>query len=149
MCSSRRQPCAERPIGPEFGLHPWLKDAEPDGDRPLPLVDDPKKARAHAPLLVGDLKARTALRVRAALRAQGWDTGAAATQVVPVMVGAEDAALALHRHLEDHGCLAVAIRPPTVAPGQARIRLALNARHRREDLELLVELFEQWRDGRD
>ena len=87
--------------------------------------------------------------VRAALRAQGWDTGAAATQVVPVMVGAEDAALALHRHLEDHGCLAVAIRPPTVAPGQARIRLALNARHRREDLELLVELFEQWRDGRD
>ena len=87
--------------------------------------------------------------VRNALRAQGWDTGAAATQVVPVMVGAEDAALALHRHLEDHGCLAVAIRPPTVAPGQARIRLALNARHRREDLELLVELFEQWRDGCD
>ena len=87
--------------------------------------------------------------VRAALRAKGWDTGAAATQVVPVMIGAEDAALALHRYLEDHGCLAVAIRPPTVAPGQARIRLALNARHRSEDLELLVELFEQWRDGRD
>ena len=86
--------------------------------------------------------------VRAALRIQGWDTGRAATQVVPVMVGAEDAALSLNRYLEDRGCLAVAIRPPTVAPGRSRIRLALNARHRREELELLVDLFGQWRDAR-
>ena len=92
---------------------------------------------------------KNAACVRAALRAQGWDTGVATTQVIPVMVGDECKALALHRYLEDRGCLAVAIRPPTVAPGQSRIRLALNVHHRREDLKILVELFGQWRDGCD
>ena len=86
--------------------------------------------------------------LRTALIAQGWDTGLAATQIVPVMVGAEEEALALNRHLEENGCLAVAIRPPTVEPGRARIRLALNALHQRSDLERLVELLGGWRDGR-
>ena len=99
-----------------------------------------------------DVERRTLLDhaeyLRTALIAQGWDTGLAATQIVPVMVGAEEEALALNRHLEENGCLAVAIRPPTVEPGRARIRLALNALHQRSDLERLVELLGGWRDGR-
>jgi len=86
--------------------------------------------------------------LRAALRDQGWDVGLAGSQIVPVVVGAEEEALALNRYLEESGYLAVAIRPPTVEPGSARIRLALNALHQRSDLELLLERLRRWRDDR-
>lgn len=86
--------------------------------------------------------------LRAALRAQGWDTGAATAQIVPLMVGAEGEALALNAYLEENGVLAVAIRPPTVEPGRARVRLALSALHQPSDLDRLVELLQRWRDGR-
>ena len=39
--------------------------------------------------------------LRSALRAQGWDTGAATAQIVPLMVGAEGDALALNAYLEE------------------------------------------------
>ena len=86
--------------------------------------------------------------LRGALRAQGWDTGAATAQIVPLMVGADDEALALNAYLEENGVLAVAIRPPTVEPGRARIRLALSALHRQSDLDMLVDLLQRWRNGR-
>ena len=86
--------------------------------------------------------------LRGALRAQGWDTGAAAAQIVPLMVGVEDEALTLNAYLEENGVLAVAIRPPTVEPGRSRIRLALSARHQQSDLDMLIELLQKWRDGR-
>ena len=86
--------------------------------------------------------------LRGALRAQGWDTGAATAQIVPLMAGVEDEALALNAYLEEKGVLAVAIRPPTVEPGRSRIRLALSARHQQSDLDMLIELLQKWRDGR-
>jgi 8-amino-7-oxononanoate synthase len=86
--------------------------------------------------------------LRAGLRDQGWDVGLAGSQIVPVLVGAEEDALALNRYLEESGYLAVAIRPPTVEPGSARIRLALNALHQRSDLESLLERLRRWRDDR-
>lgn len=86
--------------------------------------------------------------LRGALRAQGWDTGTATAQIVPLMVGAEGEALALNAYLEKNGVLAAAIRPPTVEPGRARLRLALSARHQPSDLDMLVELLQRWRDGR-
>lgn len=85
--------------------------------------------------------------LRGALRAQGWDTGMATAQIVPLMVGAEGEALALNAYLEKNGVLAAAIRPPTVEPGRARLRLALSARHQPSDLDMLVELLQRWRDG--
>ena len=86
--------------------------------------------------------------LRGALRAQGWDTGTATAQIVPLMVGAEGEALALNAYLEKNGVLAAAIRPPTVEPGRARLRLALSALHQPSDLDMLVELLQRWRDGR-
>ncbi len=86
--------------------------------------------------------------LRAALRDQGWDVGLTGSQIVPVVVGAEEEALALNRYLEESGYLAVAIRPPTVELGSARIRLALNALHQRSDLESLLERLRRWRDDR-
>jgi 8-amino-7-oxononanoate synthase len=54
---------------------------------------------------------------------------AARSPIVPVIVGSEERALAASATLADEGFLVVAIRPPTVPPGTARLRLTFTARH--------------------
>ncbi len=79
--------------------------------------------------------------LRSSLRQLGYDTGVSTTQIIPVVLGDEDATLAVSRKLEQAGFLATAIRPPTVPSGQSRIRLALSAAHSREQIESLLEVF--------
>jgi 8-amino-7-oxononanoate synthase len=45
--------------------------------------------------------------------------------VLPLLVGDDQRSLDLQQQLEAAGLLAVAIRPPTVPPGTARLRLVL------------------------
>jgi 8-amino-7-oxononanoate synthase len=45
--------------------------------------------------------------------------------VLPLLVGDDGHSLALQEQLEQAGLLAVAIRPPTVPEGTARLRLVL------------------------
>ncbi|RME69216.1 MAG: 8-amino-7-oxononanoate synthase [Alphaproteobacteria bacterium] len=61
--------------------------------------------------------------------------------IVPLVIGAADATLAAMRLLADHGFLAVAIRPPTVPPGTARLRLCFSALHTAADVERLADLI--------
>jgi 8-amino-7-oxononanoate synthase len=49
------------------------------------------------------------------------------TPIVPIVVGQAEAAVRLADRLANHGFLAPAIRPPTVKPGSARVRLSLRA----------------------
>ncbi|MFW6367322.1 MAG: 8-amino-7-oxononanoate synthase, partial [bacterium] len=67
------------------------------------------------------------------LRERGFDTGRSASQIIPVMVGESARALELARQLNDCGVVAVAIRPPTVPRGTARLRLSVTLAHTRED----------------
>jgi len=60
--------------------------------------------------------------------------------IVPIILGSAQAALAASRRLEDEGFLAVAIRPPTVPEGTARLRLAFTAAHPDDAIERLAEL---------
>lgn len=53
----------------------------------------------------------------------------AASPVVPVLLGDEQKALAASKLLADEGFLVVAIRPPTVPAGTARLRLTFTAGH--------------------
>ena len=53
----------------------------------------------------------------------------AASPIVPVLMGEAEAALRAMAELEAQGFLAVAIRPPTVPAGSARLRLAFTAAH--------------------
>jgi 8-amino-7-oxononanoate synthase len=53
----------------------------------------------------------------------------AQSPIVPVVIGEASAALAASRLLEAEGYLAVAIRPPTVPQGTARLRLSFSAAH--------------------
>jgi 8-amino-7-oxononanoate synthase len=64
----------------------------------------------------------------------------AQSPIVPVVVGDERAALDASRLLADEGFLAVAIRPPTVPEGTARLRLTFTAQHPDDAIERLAEL---------
>ncbi len=64
-------------------------------------------------------------RWRNALAAAGWRRPEGHGPVLPLLVGEDGAALALQARLETVGLLAVAIRPPTVPAGTARLRLVL------------------------
>ncbi len=53
----------------------------------------------------------------------------AQSAIVPIVIGEAAAALMVSEALEREGFLVVAIRPPTVPQGTARLRLAFNAEH--------------------
>lgn len=83
-----------------------------------------------------------ASRFRERLTELGLDIGASSTQIVPVVVGESGAALELSRALERSGILAVAIRPPTVPLGAARLRFSLTALHQEDELERTLDAIE-------
>jgi 8-amino-7-oxononanoate synthase len=64
----------------------------------------------------------------------------AQSAIVPVIVGDTAAALAASDRLCDNGFLVVAIRPPTVPAGTARLRFAFTAPHDDSDIARLAEL---------
>ena len=64
-------------------------------------------------------------RWRDALEAAGWPRPGGSGPILPLMVGDDQRALALQAQLEQAGLLSVAIRPPTVPDGTARLRLVL------------------------
>jgi glycine C-acetyltransferase len=79
--------------------------------------------------------------LRSALRAQGLEPIGSETQIVPLVVGEADDAMAICERLLDGGVFAQAIRPPTVPPGTCRLRLTAMATHRLDDLEHAAELI--------
>ena len=62
----------------------------------------------------------------------------ATSAVVPILMGEADRTLAAARELEAQGFLAVAIRPPTVPEGTARLRLAFTAGHPDAEIDRLA-----------
>jgi 8-amino-7-oxononanoate synthase len=81
---------------------------------------------------------------RPLLKARAFTLGAglaeAQSPIVPVMLGSAEAALAASRLLIEEGFLAVAIRPPTVPEGTARLRLSFSALHPDDEIERLAEI---------
>jgi len=67
----------------------------------------------------------------------------AQSPIVPVLIGDEETALAASRLLENEGYLAVAIRPPTVPPGTARLRLTFTAQHPDDQIERLADVVRE------
>jgi len=67
----------------------------------------------------------------------------AQSAIVPVVLGTADRALAASRHLEDEGFLVVAIRPPTVPDGTARLRVAFTAGHAEGEIDRLAALIRE------
>ncbi|MGB8136258.1 MAG: aminotransferase class I/II-fold pyridoxal phosphate-dependent enzyme, partial [Pseudolabrys sp.] len=64
----------------------------------------------------------------------------AQSPIVPIVIGDEQAALSASRTLEDEGFMVVAIRPPTVPAGTARLRLTFTAQHPEDDIARLADI---------
>jgi 8-amino-7-oxononanoate synthase len=77
---------------------------------------------------------RNSATLREALVEQGLDAGASRTQIIPVVVGDAERAMALCERALEGRVFAQAIRPPTVPPGTSRLRLSVMANHRQNDL---------------
>ena len=76
---------------------------------------------------------------RNALGQQGWQRPVGIGPILPLVVGPDDSALALQRQLEQAGLLCVAIRPPTVPEGTARLRVVLRRDLPNDTLERLLD----------
>jgi len=79
---------------------------------------------------------------REALRA-GLPLGNSSTPIQPVLLGTARAALAAQRALAEAGLWVVAIRPPTVPAGGARLRVTLSAAHTEAQVERLIGELER------
>ena len=64
------------------------------------------------------------------------------SQIVPVMIGDNQRAVAVARELQAAGFDVRAIRPPTVPPGTARLRVSLNCGLTEETLDRFAAAFE-------
>ena len=87
--------------------------------------------RAHLAGLVRQL--------RESLDFQHWKLAASTTAIQPVIIGSNDAALRASAALHEQGLWVPAIRPPTVAPGTARLRVTLSAAHGIDDVAQLAQ----------
>jgi len=73
------------------------------------------------------------------LIARGWKLPAVQSAILPLTVGAEAEAVALSERLLEAGVFVPAIRYPTVARGEARLRITVSAAHSSEDIEQLLK----------
>jgi 8-amino-7-oxononanoate synthase len=73
------------------------------------------------------------------LRSLGLDTAGSETPVVPVVVGEDDAALAMVQRLHEEGVFVNCVLSPATPPGRALIRTSLMATHTREHLTRALE----------
>ena len=78
-------------------------------------------------------------RFRAAARQLELPVGASDTPIQPVILGTPEAALNAQKALFEAGFWVVAIRPPTVPAGSARLRITLSAAHTESQVDALVE----------
>src|SRR6266481_6110121 len=79
-----------------------------------------------------------AFALREELAAAGLNFGASVTHIVPVIVGSNEIALHLARGLRRSGFAVKAIRPPTVPPGTARLRVSLTSKITLDDTHRLA-----------
>jgi 8-amino-7-oxononanoate synthase len=80
--------------------------------------------------------ATSARRLRELVRDAG---GAAASPIVPLIVGDERAAMACAEELLGAGLFVQGIRPPTVPAGTARLRVGLTAAHTTQHIQMLAQ----------
>ncbi len=70
-----------------------------------------------------------------ALQREGVNVEQSPSAIVPIVIGDEAKAMQISAKLQEQGILIPAIRYPTVAKGQARLRASLMATHAKEELE--------------
>lgn len=83
---------------------------------------------------------------RGELTEAGFDVGASASHVIPVLLGDAHVAARAADALRERGFIVAGIRPPTVPPGSARLRISLTQGHTLADLSALRDALVQCRN---
>jgi len=96
----------------------------------------------HGDALRANLFANIA-RLRDGLAGLPWRLLPSATAIQPLVVGENDAAVALAGSLWQRSLWVPAIRPPTVPPGTARLRISVSAAHTTTDIDRLVAALKE------
>jgi 8-amino-7-oxononanoate synthase len=96
----------------------------------LNIIAQADDKRAHLQTLIAMLQQN--------LKFKDWHLEASSTAIQPLIVGTNEAAVALSEQLLSQGILVPAIRPPTVPKGTARLRISLSAAHTEEDVTRLI-----------
>ncbi len=77
--------------------------------------------------------------LRKLLQEGGLDTGMSQSQIIPVMIGDPRRVMVISEELSERGIVAVAIRPPTVPRGSARLRMSVTLAHTMADIRRAAE----------
>ncbi len=77
-------------------------------------------------------------RLATRLRSQGWNLGDSTSQILPIVIGSSEHCLAISTQLREQGLWVPAIRPPSVRPGEACLRISLSAGHTSAMIDRLV-----------
>ena len=94
------------------------------------------------PELVSKLRSNVAA-LRGELIREGFDVGESRTQIVPIVIGDPKLAVRACEAALERGVFAQAIRPPTVPPMTSRLRLAVMASHRADELRAAARVLGQ------
>ena len=86
---------------------------------------------------------QTAHELRGQLQERGWNTGASASQIIPLIVGSPERAVQLSEKLRERGYWVPAIRPPSVPEGESLLRLSLTVAHTPEMIAGLLSVLEE------
>lgn len=78
-----------------------------------------------------------------ALKKLGFVLRSSSSQIIPVLIGSEKAAMDFSQELLWQGVFAQAVRYPTVKKGSARLRVSLTAMHGQEHLDGAIGAFEK------
>lgn len=79
--------------------------------------------------------------IKMSLEEMGYTVRGGNTPIIPVIIGDTYKAVLFAKRLQEEGIYAPAIRPPTVAMGESRIRLTVTADHRAEEISDLLTSF--------
>jgi 8-amino-7-oxononanoate synthase len=83
---------------------------------------------------------------RTMCQSKNFSYGTSTTQIIPIITNDERKALSLKAHLAENNIIAPAIRPPTVPPGSARVRLSLHNALGNDEIEHIIKVLTSW-DG--
>jgi len=90
---------------------------------------------------LGNILQANADYFRSLLHEAGLDTLQSQSQIIPIVIGDNEKAVAISQKLRDQGIIAAAIRPPTVPAGSARLRLSVTLALHVDDLEHAANLI--------
>lgn len=86
---------------------------------------------------------RNTNKMLSAFRQMGFDTGASATPIIPLLMGEMDRAFLMWKVLHEAGLFVNPVVPPATQPGRCLIRTSYMATHSDAMLDRVLEILEQ------